>query len=59
MAGCSCTLARLPPCADRAVEVFADRGYEAPDRDLRGLPVAGLGYRWIRLRRGPVRTGGS
>ena len=48
-----------PGSADRVVEVFADRGYEAPDRDLRGLLVAGQGYRWIRLRRGPVRAGGS
>jgi len=44
-----------PGSAGRVVEVFADRAYEAPERDLRGLPLAGQGYRWIRLRRGPAR----
>jgi maltose alpha-D-glucosyltransferase / alpha-amylase len=35
------------------LEVLADRGYDAPDADLRGLELGGSGYRWIRLRRDP------
>jgi maltose alpha-D-glucosyltransferase/alpha-amylase len=32
------------------VSMFADQDYDPPSPDLRGLPVAGYGYRWIRLR---------
>jgi maltose alpha-D-glucosyltransferase/alpha-amylase len=42
-----------PGASDVVVEVFADRQYEQPDADLRGLTVGPRGYRWIRLRRGP------
>ncbi|HEY7200674.1 MAG TPA: alpha-amylase family protein [Candidatus Dormibacteraeota bacterium] len=44
-----------PDRSDTVVELYADGPYDAPGRDLRGLAVAGQGYRWIRLRRGPVR----
>jgi maltose alpha-D-glucosyltransferase/alpha-amylase len=33
------------------VEVFSDRRYDPVDDDLRAVPVAGSGYRWLRLRR--------
>jgi maltose alpha-D-glucosyltransferase / alpha-amylase len=41
-----------PDSSAELVEVFADRPYEAPRPDLRGVAVAGQSYRWIRLRRG-------
>jgi maltose alpha-D-glucosyltransferase/alpha-amylase len=37
------------------VEVFSDRAYETPGVDLKGVEVAGYGYRWIRLRETPGR----
>jgi len=44
------------PGAKRApIEVFANRGYELPGPDLKGLEVDGYGYRWIRLRETPGR----
>jgi maltose alpha-D-glucosyltransferase/alpha-amylase len=42
-----------PGTRDRdVVEVFADGDYDPPTPELRGLALAGRGYRWIRLRRG-------
>ncbi|WP_127358250.1 hypothetical protein [Actinacidiphila soli] len=32
-------------------EVFGDRLYGEPESDLRGLPLGGYGFRWIRLNR--------
>ncbi len=46
-------LGRLPGSSEHLVEVFADRGYDAPTQEPRGLDLAGCGYRWIRLHRGP------
>ena len=43
-----------PDSAAELFELFADRRYEPPGRDLRRVAVAGQGYRWIRLRRGPA-----
>jgi maltose alpha-D-glucosyltransferase/alpha-amylase len=37
------------------VEVFGDRAYDRPAPDLKGLELAGYGYRWIRLRETPGR----
>jgi maltose alpha-D-glucosyltransferase / alpha-amylase len=42
-------LGRQPGAGDDVVEVFADRPYDAPGSDLRGLALAGQGYRWLRL----------
>jgi maltose alpha-D-glucosyltransferase / alpha-amylase len=42
--------------AEGPVEVFADQGYDRPTADLRGLRVAGHGYRWIRVQQ--VHSGG-
>lgn len=44
-------LGAQPGEADQPVEVFADQQYDAPSHDLRRLPLAGYGYRWIRLWR--------
>jgi trehalose synthase len=41
------------PAADAGaalVELFADQAYEPPETPADGLPVAGYGYRWFRLR---------
>lgn len=46
-----------PDGGDRPFEVFADRRYEPPGRGLRSIALAGQGYRWFRLRRGPTRPG--
>jgi hypothetical protein len=35
--------------------VFGDRVYDPPAPDLKGLELAGYGYRWIRLRETPGR----
>jgi maltose alpha-D-glucosyltransferase / alpha-amylase len=35
----------------RPVDVFGDRRYDRVGDDLRAVPVAGLGYRWLRLAR--------
>jgi maltose alpha-D-glucosyltransferase/alpha-amylase len=40
-----------PDAEGDPVEVFGDRAYPAAGADLRGLELAGLGYRWLRLRR--------
>ena len=37
---------------NKPYEVFADSRYEPLPRKLSDLPLAGWGYRWIRLRRG-------
>lgn len=36
-------------------EMFADRAYEPVGPELRGVELAGSGYRWIRLRESPGR----
>lgn len=36
-------------------EMFADRGYEPVGPALKGIDLAGYGYRWIRLRETPGR----
>jgi hypothetical protein len=35
--------------------MFADRAYDPPGAELKGLSLAGYGYRWIRLRETPGR----
>jgi len=40
---------------DEPYEIFSDRRYPAPTRQLTDLPLAGFGYRWLRLAR---RLGG-
>jgi maltose alpha-D-glucosyltransferase/alpha-amylase len=51
-------LSQLSEEADHAYELLADRGYAPVDDSLSKIPVAGLGYRWIRLRDGMgSRTG--
>jgi len=42
-------LGRLPEQSDDMHEVLADREYEPPPADLKGLDLAPYGYRWIRL----------
>jgi maltose alpha-D-glucosyltransferase/alpha-amylase len=37
------------------VEMFADRTYDPAGAELKGLTLAGYGYRWIRLRETPGR----
>ncbi|HEX3621349.1 MAG TPA: hypothetical protein VHT97_03440, partial [Acidimicrobiales bacterium] len=37
------------------VALFGDRTYESPGSDLKGIELAGYGYRWIRLRETPGR----
>jgi maltose alpha-D-glucosyltransferase/alpha-amylase len=44
-----------PGAAGDPVEVFSDRAYDTPTTDLKGVEVAGYGYRWIRLRETPGR----
>jgi maltose alpha-D-glucosyltransferase/alpha-amylase len=39
----------VPGTGDDLHEVFSDRSYPPPRRSLRGLELAGYGYRWIRL----------
>jgi maltose alpha-D-glucosyltransferase / alpha-amylase len=39
------------PGTDRPFDVLADRDYPQPRSRLRGLPLAGWGFRWIRLNR--------
>lgn len=36
-------------------EMFADRGYDPVGPSLKGVDLAGYGYRWIRLRETPGR----
>lgn len=48
---CTLHLGAQPGAADEVVEVFADRGYDAPPADLDGVELGPWGYRWIRLRR--------
>ena len=36
----------------RPWEVFADGPYARPTAALKGLELAGYGYRWLRLREG-------
>jgi maltose alpha-D-glucosyltransferase / alpha-amylase len=48
-----------PGSGDRLFELFADRHYDTPERDLRNVALAGQGYRWIRLRRGPAHHDGT
>jgi maltose alpha-D-glucosyltransferase/alpha-amylase len=43
-------LSPLSKQADHAYEMLADRGYPPVDDALSTIPVAGLGYRWIRLQ---------
>ena len=40
------------PGTERPWEMFADGPYPRPTARLKGLPLNGFGYRWIRLRRG-------
>jgi maltose alpha-D-glucosyltransferase / alpha-amylase len=40
-----------PGHAGRPVEVFSDRRYGPVAEDLHAVPVAGSGYRWLRLAR--------
>jgi hypothetical protein len=35
--------------------MFADQAYEAVGPELKGVDLAGFGYRWIRLRETPGR----
>jgi maltose alpha-D-glucosyltransferase/alpha-amylase len=42
---------RQPGQEGPSVEVFSDRRYDPVDDDLHAVPVAGSGYRWLRLRR--------
>jgi maltose alpha-D-glucosyltransferase/alpha-amylase len=45
---------------DNAYELLADRTYPAVDDTLSKIPLAGYGYRWIRLRESSGRrTGGQ
>ncbi|HEX2048333.1 MAG TPA: alpha-amylase family protein [Acidimicrobiales bacterium] len=37
------------------LEMFADRGYDRVGPELKGIDLAGYGYRWIRLRETPGR----
>ena len=37
------------------VEMFADRNYDRVGPELKGIELAGYGYRWIRLRETPGR----
>jgi maltose alpha-D-glucosyltransferase/alpha-amylase len=48
--GCTLHIGHQPGAGDEVVEVFADRGYDAPSADLRDVPLGPWGYRWIRLR---------
>jgi maltose alpha-D-glucosyltransferase/alpha-amylase len=44
-------LGRLPGASEDVVEVFSDQAYEPPTAELKGLALAGYGYRWVRLNR--------
>jgi maltose alpha-D-glucosyltransferase/alpha-amylase len=48
-------LGRQPGAEGEPFEVFSDRAYEPVGPALEGVAVAGLGYRWIRLRETPGR----
>ena len=52
---CAVDLGAQPGQEGDPVEVFADRDYARPGRQLRGLELDGYGYRWIRLRETPGR----
>lgn len=51
----SVDLGRQPGAEGDPVDVFGDRAYDSAGSDLRGVEVAGTGYRWIRLRETPGR----
>ena len=44
------TIPRREGTDRRPWEVFADAAYPRPTKTLRGLPINGYGYRWLRLR---------
>ncbi|MDQ3896288.1 MAG: alpha-amylase family protein, partial [Actinomycetota bacterium] len=46
---------RQPGQEGDPVEVFADRDYDRVGPELKGVDLAGYGYRWIRLRETPGR----
>jgi maltose alpha-D-glucosyltransferase/alpha-amylase len=48
-------LGEQPGQAGDPFEMFADRDYDAIGAELKGVEVAGYGYRWIRLRETPGR----
>jgi maltose alpha-D-glucosyltransferase/alpha-amylase len=47
--GVTVTLPELPGVGADLHEVFSDRSYPPPTRELEGLKLRGYGYRWIRL----------
>ena len=48
-------LGEQPGAEGDPIEVFADRRYDDLGPELKGVELAGSGYRWIRLRVTPVR----
>jgi maltose alpha-D-glucosyltransferase / alpha-amylase len=52
---CTLDLGAQPGAEGDPVEVFADQRYEPAGPELKGLALAGYGYRWIRLRETPGR----
>ncbi|MDQ1415657.1 MAG: maltose alpha-D-glucosyltransferase / alpha-amylase [Acidimicrobiaceae bacterium] len=43
-------LGRQPGAEGEPLEMFADQAYEPVGSELKGVKLAGYGYRWIRLR---------
>ncbi len=48
-------LGEQPGAEGDPFEMFADRLYDRVGAELKGLELAGYGYRWIRLRETPGR----
>lgn len=48
-------LGEQPGAEGDPVDMFADRAYAPAGAELKGLELAGYGYRWIRLRETPGR----
>jgi maltose alpha-D-glucosyltransferase/alpha-amylase len=44
-----------PGAEDDPIDVFADRPYDPAGPELKGVDLAGYGYRWLRLRETPGR----
>jgi maltose alpha-D-glucosyltransferase/alpha-amylase len=52
-------LSQLSAEANQAYELLADREYQPVDDSLSKIPLAGLGYRWIRLHESTGRALGK
>jgi len=48
-------LGEQPGQEGEPLEMFSDQAYDPPRADLKGIELAGYGYRWIRLRDTPGR----